>query len=222
MGCKVPVEWLPVGSNIAPSDGHLPGAAVEGLEDTVGYFGMLDHTRGLEDLFEAIRILRQSMDARLVMIGSASRPERYETDRGASEALRRYTELPTQLGIADAVTWTAYLPDDEAASLLGSVSVCALPYRVNTIGRSALAAALAVGTPVVLAGTPPDIAPLEDGVGVALVPRRDPRELAARLESLLTHPDELERLRSRTAEAAAWFDWSHIAATALDPVRLDP
>ncbi len=128
----------------------------------VGYFGHLDFTRGVDLLFESVRRLRRTADVRLVMIGA-----------GGEERYSEYRQLATAYGIAEATTWTGYLPSKEVANVLANIDVCVLPYRRNSLGRSALAAALTVGVPTVLAGTPAGIAPLEGGRHVELVPRDD-------------------------------------------------
>jgi glycosyltransferase involved in cell wall biosynthesis len=220
VGWARPVEWLPVGNNVGPGTGE-PRQAVRarhglGDEPLIGYFGGLDETRGLEDLFEALSRIRSSSDVKLVMIGSGGRPERYEAHEHAASAYRKYTELPRQLGVEDAVLWTPYLSDDETASLLAAVDVCALPFRRNSLGRSALAAAFAVGVPVVLGGRPVDVVPLVDGVHVALVPPGEPERLGDALRAVLGDPDLRARLRRGATEAARWFAWPVIADAAVD------
>jgi glycosyltransferase involved in cell wall biosynthesis len=91
-----------------------------------------------------------------------------------------------------------------------------LPYRRNSIGRSALAAALELGVPTVLAGTAETIAPLVPGEHVAAIPPRDPQALAATIGRLLFEPGQLERLAAGARRAAPFFSWPRIAATALD------
>jgi glycosyltransferase involved in cell wall biosynthesis len=223
VGWKSPVEWLPVGNNVADRAVGDPATvrARFGLEDgpLIGYFGQMDATRGLEDLFEALRIARETLDARLVMIGSSGRPERYSDHPSSREAFRRYTELPERLGVDAAVTWTPYLPDADVAALLGAVDVCALPFRANSIGRSGLAAALTLGVPVVLGGTPSTIAPLRDGRHVALVPPSDPERLAETLLDVLSNDEFRAQLRHGATAAAPWFEWRRIALTALSIYR---
>lgn len=203
-----PTGWIPVGNNV----GRAPRGVLKDDVFEIVYFGQLDPTRGVEDLFEAVRLLRASRHVRLTMLGSAGRPERYES----RAALDRYLELPQRLGIDDVVEWTPYLPDDETAARLASVDLCVLPYRRNSIGRSALAAALDNGVPVVLAGTAPGIAPLRDGEHVALVPPRDPAALAARIVELIDDRDRLAALERGALTAAAWFAWPAVADAAAE------
>jgi glycosyltransferase involved in cell wall biosynthesis len=222
---RKPVEWLPAGNNVGARTG-APETRVQlrsrlGLDGSanLAYFGQLDETRGIEDLFAALKTLRQTRDVRVVMVGSAGRAERYGQTTRSDEALRRYLELPSQLGIGDAVSWTDYLPDAEVVDQLLAADCIVLPYRRNSIGRSALATALALGRPTVLAGMPETIKPLRPGVHVELVPPADPSALAATLARLLDDPQQLDRLAQGAGRAAELFTWPRISAAAMDSYR---
>ena len=208
-GRTKPVRWLPVGTNIAAETRRAPNAVRRelGLRDTplLGYFGQLDFTRGVEDLLEALaRLRRDGSAARLAMIGAAD-SARYEI----------YLAQADRLGLADAVVWTPWLGAAEAAELLASVDLCVLPYRRNSLGRSALAAALTLGVPTVLAGTPERIEPLRDGRDVALVEPEDPAGLARTRARLLVAEAARTRLREGAHRAARHFAWPRIAEAAL-------
>jgi len=205
-----PVRWLPVGSN-------FPGHAARARDDgtfTLGFFGQLDFTRGVDTLFEAVALLGRR-DVRLVMIGSAGRPERYAADAAAMAEFERLRALPARLGIEDAVEWTGFLADEDVPQALADLDVCVLPYRRNSLGRSALAAALEAGVPVVLGGRPDRVAPLRPGEHVALVPPDDPGELARTIGRLADDPEERARLAAGARRAAAFFAWPRIAETAV-------
>lgn len=201
---RKPVRWLPVGSNFEPAERRRPEGPI-----TLGFFGQLDFTRGVDTLFEALALLRRP-EVKLVMIGSAGRPERY----GADAEFRRLLALPGELGIAAQVEWTDYLSDSEVPQYLADLDLCVLPYRRNSLGRSALAAALAAGTPVVLAGRADRIAPLVAGRNVALVAPDDAAGLAAELARLIDDPDERRRLADGARAAAPLFSWERIAKDA--------
>jgi glycosyltransferase involved in cell wall biosynthesis len=207
-GRTKPVRWLPVGTNIAAEARRAPSAVRRelGLRNTplLGYFGQLDFTRGVEDLLEAVAQMRGSgSDARLVMIGAAD-SARYELYEAQAE----------RLGLNAAVRWTPWLGPGEAAELLASLDLCVLPYRRNSLGRSALAAALTLGVPTVLAGTPKGIAPLMDGRDVELVAPGDPAGLAHTLQRLLDDEAARMRLREGARVAARHFAWPRIAEAA--------
>ena len=200
------VAWIPVGNNI----GHAPRRQRDSGPFELAYFGQLDATRGAEDLFEAVRQLRSRHDVRLRMIGSAGRPERYD-----SGELERFRRMPAQLDIESVVDWTEYLPDEEVAGLLASADLCVLPYRRNSLGRSALAAAFENRVPVVLAGTPEGIAPLKDGEHVALVPPGNAATLAQRIDELIEDSEKLCALERGAEEASRIFSWPSIVADAM-------
>jgi glycosyltransferase involved in cell wall biosynthesis len=208
------VRWLPVGSNFG-------GPAVRARREgpfTLGFFGQLDFTRGVDTLFEALARLGRP-DLRLVMIGSAGRPERYAADPPALAEFERLRALPARLGIQDAVEWTGFLADEEVPQALADLDLCVLPYRRNSLGRSALAAALEAGVPVVLGGRPDRVAPLRPGEHVALVPPDDPGELARTIGRLADDPGERERLAAGARRAAAFFAWPRIAELAVSLYR---
>jgi glycosyltransferase involved in cell wall biosynthesis len=217
-----PVLWLPAGSNIPvngrPSDPREQLSAKVGLDPRgryLAYFGQLDATRGVEDLFVALADVREREDVRLLMVGSAGRPERYREGGTAAWAdFNRVRSLPKELGVEEAVVWTDYLPGADVAALLGGADCCVFPYRKNSVGRSALAAALQLGVPTVLAGTPDSIAPLRPGRHVLLVPPGRPDELAAALSRLVADADERKRLADGALQAARLFAWPRIAAAA--------
>ena len=189
-----------------------------GLEEGpiwLGFFGQLDPTRGVEDLFAALPLVRRQHDVRLVMIGSAGRPERYDADVRSAQYFRAVRALPGTLGVEDAVHWTDHWSDDEVIRAFRAIDVCVLPYRRNTIGRSALATALETGTPTVLAGTAAGISPLKAREQVALVPREDPQALAATLTRLAKDPGEREHLRRGALAASELFSWDRVADRAV-------
>ena len=128
-------------------------------------------------------------------------------------------DCPAILGVADQVEWTGYLDDDEVPQRLADLDLCVLPYRRNSLGRSALAAALAAGTPVVLAGRADRIAPLVAGRNVALVAPDDASGLARELARLIDDPGERRRLADGARRAAPLFSWERIAMEALGLYR---
>jgi glycosyltransferase involved in cell wall biosynthesis len=220
LGWARPTAWLPVGNNLSLDGTSLSRAearsllALEPDARWLGYFGQLDPTRGVEDLFGAVASLRRSRDVRVVMIGSAGRAERYRLEEASAAYLDAMLRLPHELGIGDAVVWTEYLPDRDVGRYFRALDLCVLPYRRNSLGRSSLATALELGVPTVLAGTERGIAPLRAGSHVALAPPSDPRALAAAVERVLSDDGESERLAAGARRAAALFAWPRIAVSA--------
>jgi glycosyltransferase involved in cell wall biosynthesis len=221
-----PVRWLPVGTNVRvkrnTSMDREEARRRLGLAAGVqylAYFGQLDATRGIEDLFEAVRTLSARRDIRLLMIGSAGRPERYELTARSRSAYRRYISLPEKLGITDAVTWTAYLSDDAVVDHLVAADCCVLPYRRTSLGRSALATALTLGRATVLGGHAETITPLKPGVHVQLAPPADPPRLAEAIAAVLDDPGRRASLERGARDAARLFAWPRIAEAAVSLYR---
>jgi glycosyltransferase involved in cell wall biosynthesis len=213
-----PVRWLPVGSNVPIGD--VEPASLDRGARWISYFGQLDATRGVDVLFRALVLLRGERDVRLLMIGSAGREERYaESDAATWAEYRRLRALPDELGLADAVEWTPYLPPEEVSALLRASDCCVLPYRRNSIGRSALAAALGLGVPVVLGGTADRVVPLRDGEHVLLAPPGDDAALARAVARVLDDDSERRRLSDGARTASRFFTWERIAAAAIDVYR---
>ena len=205
-----PVRMLPVGNNLGARAG-ASSADVRlrfGLGDQplLGFFGHLDFTRGVEDLFVALAALRRRRDVRLLMIG-------------AGAAYEEYRRLPRELEIDDAVAWTGFLEPQDAADALAAVDLLVLPYRRNSVGRSAVAAALSLGVPTLLGGGSADVAPLVAGRQVAVSPRNDPAALAATVDLLLDDPEARAALAAGALEAAPAFSWPAIAERAEDVYR---
>jgi len=208
-----PVHWLPAGTNIASETRRAAGAVRRelGVRDVplLAYFGQLDFTRGIEDLFGALASLRRGgRDVRLLMLGGAD-----------SARHDRYRALGDELGLGDAVIWTRYIGAQEAAELLAAADLCVLPYRRRSIGRSALAAALELGVPTVLAGTCAGVEPLLPGHHVELVRPGAPMELGAAIARLLDEPERRDELAAGAREAARLFAWPRIAEAALGIYR---
>lgn len=203
-----PVAFVPVGNNLGERRGESSSVVREryGLGDgpIVGFFGHLDFTRGVEDLFAAIAALP---DVRLVMIG-------------AGDAYPQYRELPLRLGIGERVVWTGYLDAPDAGDALAAVDLCVLPYRRNSIGRSAVAAALSYGVPTVLGGSAADVEPLVPGRDVALAPRGDVDALAATIDGLVRDAPARAALAQGARDAAAMFAWPRIAERAEAVYRM--
>jgi glycosyltransferase involved in cell wall biosynthesis len=160
----------------------------------------------MEDLLDALVEIRRTYDATLVIVGGASRDDGYR-----NEVARR--------GLADAVIWTGFLTEQDAADAISATDLCVLPYRRNSIGRSALAAALTLGVPTVLGGVASRVAPLVPGTSVALTPPGNAQRLAETVCELLADPARRTALADGARAAATSFGWEHIASLGIDVYR---
>jgi glycosyltransferase involved in cell wall biosynthesis len=148
--------------------------------------GKLYHTKGFHHLIRAAAILVESgreLEVELV---------------GGGEEADNLRELARELGIANRVTFSGWVPEGQVREAMCRATVLAHPSTGLGDGLpNVIREAMALGTPVVassIAGIPEA---LDDGCGV-LVPPQDPGALAQALGELLDDPGR----RRRIADAA--------------------
>jgi len=219
---RPPLAFIPIGSNIpvvwaSPEDlGRLRRDHGVGPDERlVGYFGLLNWSKGAELALGACRQLVDSgLRVRLVLIGgSAGRTD--PTNSAYAGFIKRRIE---ELGLGREVLWTGLLPAEEVSRWLQAVDVMLLPYLDGaSLRRGSLVAALVHGRPVVTT-RPPDpraIQPLS-GSEHFLLTRPRPEALAGAVREVLSDPVLANRLAERARQAAGFFDWGGIARRHLD------
>jgi glycosyltransferase involved in cell wall biosynthesis len=205
-------ELVPVGYNLAdPTQGYAPGEkrpSTPRAPPRIAYFGGIDPSRGIEDLFEAFRrVLRSSPTTRLVMIGAS--PEVYASGPcDYYSGIRRRAEV---LGIAPSVDWTPRLDRAELESTLTTVACVVLPFRSNSFGRSSLAAALTLGCPTVVATPRGFMGYLRHLENCWIVPRHSPRAIAEAIHTIIESPGLAARIGRGAQHCASQFSWPSIA-----------
>lgn len=204
---------IPIGSNIAvaPPVGYRQDVWRArlgiGNHPVVAYFGLMNATKGLLFLVQAVALL--DPETRLLVIGGTA-----TTDQERTYA-RQVEETAATLGLSSRIHTTGRVPPEEVSAYLLMSDVVALPFTDGvSYRRGSLLAALAHGVPVVTTQpvTPLD-PPLLDRVAARLVPPHDPPALAAAIHELLEDADGRHRLATGGRALAAHFDWSSIAAT---------
>lgn len=222
-GARVTV--IPIGSNVPLAD-EPPyprsevqarwGGPAEGA--LVGFFGLLNQAKGFDTLLHALAALKANgRPVALLVMGDrlgASDP----TNRAYAE---RVEALAVELGIADSVHWTGYLPEAELSRALRSTDLCALPFTEGASYRNGtLLAALSNGVPVVTtrppqASVPGALAPLVDGQEALLVEPGDRASFVAAIAKLLDEPALRARLAAAALARSRQFAWTDIAAQHL-------
>ncbi|MDO8689669.1 MAG: glycosyltransferase family 4 protein [Dehalococcoidia bacterium] len=226
---------IPIGSNIpvAPADPKAPaapGSSAEALpgrldgvcanvlcqEDVLilGYFGLLNQSKGVELLLRAYHLVRQrGKSLRLVMIGA----DLGDSDPTNVAYARRVRAMASELDVDGSICWTGRLTAADTSRALQGLDFCVLPYVDGaSFRRGTLMAALSHGLPVIT--TAPSYHPvggdgpsLSDGENCRLVLPGDVGQLAEAIEELASSVSLRERLAAGAIDLARHFTWGEIA-----------
>ena len=138
------------------------------------YFGIIRDYKGFDILLNAIAELKDSgLDFHLLAVG-----ECYGSDK-------KYTQLVSNLGISDYITWhNKYIPDAEVSNYFSAADVVALPYRTaSQSGVTQIAYSYDLPVIVTKVGGLPEI--VDEGQSGFTIEPENPKELANILEKNL-------------------------------------
>jgi glycosyltransferase involved in cell wall biosynthesis len=177
----------------------------------LGYFGLLNRSKGLDTLLHSLAALRaEGIPARLLMIGGGTG----SSDPSNAAYAAEIQALITRLGLAGCVHTTGYL-DDEAAvgSFLKASDLVVLPFRDGvSYRRGSLMAAIRYGCPVATTTPRVDIPLFRDGRNMLLVAPDDSVALTHTLRRYYETPALQAVLRLEAENLKHLFEWPHIAA----------
>jgi glycosyltransferase involved in cell wall biosynthesis len=224
------VRVIPIGPNVSPGatgDYHrqrwrqrfvLQSGSGGGY--LIGYFGLINQSKGFDTLLRALRVVRDAgMTALLVVVGGGTG----ESDPTNQVYKHQMLQLAAKLQVARYIRWTGFLPEPEASACLRACDVCVLPYRDGaSYRRGSLMAALVHGLPIVSThGTVRPGAPLPselgylpelvDGQNCLLAPPDDPEALSQAIRRALSEADLARRVAAGALEVASAFSWQSIA-----------
>jgi glycosyltransferase involved in cell wall biosynthesis len=194
---------------------RLGALGIDPVRRSLVYVGGFSPHKNLEPLVAAFAKLAARpafSDLRLIMVGE------YE-----KEVFHSYFGVIKQqvadLGIADRVIFTGYLPDEELVVLLNTATALALPSLIEGFGLPAVEAA-ACGCPVIATTASPLPELLGEG-GVYVDPRK-PEELGSAIARVLESEDLRLRMRENGLAAAAKLTWEAAARQLLDLINQLP
>ena len=173
--------------------------------------GRVEPLKGLDILVSAMAGLRDSTDARLVMVGGM-----LEQDG----EIKRLQSLARALRIADRVTFTGAVKQAElpATRYLSAADVFVMPSYHESFGLAALEA-MACGVPVVASRVGGLKTFIRNGETGYLIPWHCPEPFAQRLEVLLANPS-LRQSMGRAARAKAQtMGWEKAADRLMSTYR---
>jgi glycosyltransferase involved in cell wall biosynthesis len=217
------VALIPIGSNVAP---RLPaGYAREGWRARWGaepgdlllcFFGFVNERKGIDTLIQALRLLLDedggSWSPRLLMIGGQTGV----SDPTNVAYLARIQATIDELGLAERVRWTGYIPAEEVSACFACSDLCVLPFRDGvSFLHGTFHAALAHGAAIVTTRPRVPLPELEEGQNVCTVPPEDSPALVQAILKLAADPGLRRRLGKGARRLSLQFTWEAIASSTL-------
>jgi glycosyltransferase involved in cell wall biosynthesis len=207
---------IPIGSNILeplpPDYNPAPyreqaGAASDDF--VIAYFGLINRSKGVDTLLEALACLRQEgIPARLVIIGGGAG----SSDPTNAAYIKEIDAQIDRLNLCPYIYETGYLDERGVGTFLTAADTVALPFRDGaSYRRGSLMAAIRYYCPIVATNPAVEIPPFRDGSNLLLCPSDDVPALTNTLRRLYGSPELRESLRREVAHLAREFDWNAIA-----------
>jgi phosphatidyl-myo-inositol alpha-mannosyltransferase len=194
---------IPNGVDVARFANAVPIARWQDGTPNVLFVGRHEPRKGLLDLLKAHRVLRRSGErSRLLIVGSG--PQEREA--------RRYVATRGLKG----VEFLGRVSDAEKAQLYKTADVYVSPATGGESFGIVLLEAMAAGTPIVCSDIHGYKGVVRRGREGLLVPPRQPRELAAAIDTLLDDPELRARMGAAGRRRAEDFSWPRVTAKVED------
>lgn len=205
---------IPIGSNI-PAE--LPRGfqredwrkKVTSDSDTflIAYFGFMNHTKGVDTLLHALKILcGEHRNVHLIIIGGrtgASDPTNAAYAETIDTLINQH-HLP--------VTWTGFVEDKEVAAYLHAADVVCLPFTDGaSYRRGTLMAAIQQGCAIITTEPTIEIPLFQNSSNMLLVPPGNSEALVTTLIDVMDQPQQLVRLHEGALKLREHFQWKNIA-----------
>lgn len=178
------------------------------------FVGRVDPVKGLNVLLEAMCELTrrvkpcQARDLTLAVIGGD-----YESHLEAlTSDLKCLKDIRRDLGLEDLVVFIGSRAQEDLPYYYSAAIACVMPSLYESFGMVALEA-MACGTPVIASRVGGLTFTVRDGETGFLVPERDPKALAEKLELVLTDECLRRRLGRRATQVAASYSWDIVTDT---------
>lgn len=176
-----------------------PLARLGGPNPKILFLGRLDPRKGLEQLLNALPLIRKELPAtHLIVAGS-----------GPQES--RYKRMASELGLGDSVTFLGFVSPEELPACYASCDVYCSPALGGESFGIVLIEAMASGKAVVASDIPGYREVIKDGENGLLVNPAKPQEIATATIRILRDSSLRKGLERRGRAAAEEYSWSKIA-----------
>ncbi|MEN0084137.1 MAG: glycosyltransferase [Leifsonia sp.] len=173
------------------------------------FVGRVTGEKHIDVLLNAVKLLPADLDARLQIVGGG-------------DQLKNLQAMAETLGIADRVEFLGYVSDEELRQAYTRATVFAMP-SIAELQSIATMEAMASGLPVVAANAMALPHLVHDGENGHLFRPGDAQDLADKLESVLTLPqDELDVLKRASLRIVAAHDIQSTISTFESLYRGEP
>ena len=169
-------------------------------ENRILFVGRVTGEKSIDVLLKAVAILDPELDAKLDIVGGG-------------DLLNHLQHVATDLGIADRVTFTGYVSEEDLHAAYGRATVFAMP-SIAELQSIATLEAMASALPVVAADAMALPHLVHDGENGYLFEAGNVDDLAEKLTKVLTaSPDELDRLKRTSLAFTAPHDIERTLST---------
>lgn len=209
------IKLIPIGSNILQSiPANFDPAPLRSSINAenaflLAYFGLINHSKGMETLLEGLAQLRtEEINAKLVIIGGTV---------GASDPTNNayLTQIDAQiekLGLKNHVHRTGYVDDQSVGIWLTAADAVALPFRDGaSYRRGSLMAAIQYACPIITSAPNTEIPAFKHRENMLLHPIDDVSTFVDAAKELYATPQLRQKLKQGAQLLAHNFDWEEIA-----------
>ncbi|MCC7104072.1 MAG: glycosyltransferase [Chloroflexi bacterium] len=177
------------------------------------FVGRIQKLKGIDVLLRAAALLQRTRRVTTVVVGGipGERGQRRTPEQREIERLRLLAE---RLGLAN-VRFEGAVEQEQLAHYYNAADVTVMPSTYESFGLVA-AESLACGTPVVASRVGGLRTIVQDGRTGILIPWRDPRLFAAKIDLLLTNPDLRRSMRAAAVQAMQQLGWQQTADRFID------
>lgn len=205
---------IPIGSNIPSTpldfeaDTYRAKVGADKQTSLIGYFGFMNHSKGVDTLLEAIATICQNDEnVRLLMIGG-----RTGSDPANAAYADQIDALINRLGLAEFIHWTGFVHDLEVSSYIAACDLVVLPFRDGaSYRRGSLMAAISLGAPTITTQPAVEIPAFRHGENMLLIPPNDAESLVNALRRALNDQQLRRQLQIGIQKIADLFAWDTIA-----------